>query len=833
MSKCFYCQIKIILLLTLILSVFFSAPTNAISAQTTLAWDANDPVPDGYRIYQRTEGQAYDYSQPVWTGAGTTGTVNHLVEDTTYYFVVRAYSGTDESADSNEVSYFQSPPQVPTYSITVSDGPNGAISPGSTVTVNEGDDQAFNIIPDSGYRVLDVTVDGSSVGAVNTYTFTNIAANHSISASFAAPEGIDDDSDGYTENQGDCDDDNASIHPGAGEICGDGIDQDCNGMDLPCDDNATGTTVVFGHTPEADFSDTVQDTFINLNAEVNTSSDRLNTYTWPSNMPANAVLMKFDLSQLPAGAQIQSAILTLYQTDAGGDASYDVSVHKVINHNPDLQAATGYTYDGVSSWSDNSSCYNNIPLAQADTAPAEDINRLDLSAGYKNWEVTAMVQDWVNNPTSNYGMLLNSDAVAGSNSYRFFASSEESDPTLRPSLELTYFVNTNQSGGVNQAPAADAGPDQTVDEGHTVTLSGLNSVDPDDGIAAFRWRQVQGETVVLSSPDQAETTFTAPDVDSSGASLVFELLVTDYSGQTTVDSCIVNVTWVNMPPTAVAGNAQTVSEGTTVVLDAAGSVDPDDGIVAYQWQQIQGPAVALTGSQSARATFSAPDIDSSGASLTFQLTVTDAGGLQDTDTCLVTVSWVNTPPVADAGPDQQVNAGEEVFLDGSMSTDKDGDSIVSYRWRQSDGTPVELSDATAQSPSFIAPETVVDEEQLTFELTVTDSGQMIDKDSCSVVVLPSGDTPPVLMIDEPANDTITTKDLRIDLAGRAWDDDGIQQVVWRDDSGDSGVASGTTQWRIEDLWLSYGTNVITVSAIDSAGNITSVQQTVEVNFFGW
>lgn len=45
---------------------------------------------------------------------------------------------------------------------------------------------------------------------------------------------VDDDEDGYTENQGDCDDDNPDVNPGAREICGDGEDQNCDGADLPC-----------------------------------------------------------------------------------------------------------------------------------------------------------------------------------------------------------------------------------------------------------------------------------------------------------------------------------------------------------------------------------------------------------------------------------------------------------------------------------------------------------------------------------------------------------------------------------------------------------------------
>ena len=54
-----------------------------------------------------------------------------------------------------------------------------------------------------------------------------------------SPENIDDDGDGYTENQGDCNDASASVHPGATDICGDGIDQDCSGADCkPADPGA-------------------------------------------------------------------------------------------------------------------------------------------------------------------------------------------------------------------------------------------------------------------------------------------------------------------------------------------------------------------------------------------------------------------------------------------------------------------------------------------------------------------------------------------------------------------------------------------------------------------
>jgi len=64
------------------------------------------------------------------------------------------------------------------------------------------------------------------------------------------PKANDDDRDGYTEYQGDCNDSNAAVHPGVAEICGDGIDQNCNGTDIPCqntiDNDGDGYTEVQG-----------------------------------------------------------------------------------------------------------------------------------------------------------------------------------------------------------------------------------------------------------------------------------------------------------------------------------------------------------------------------------------------------------------------------------------------------------------------------------------------------------------------------------------------------------------------------------------------------------
>ena len=73
---------------------------------------------------------------------------------------------------------------IDTYTITASAAVNGSITPTGAATVNTGASQAYSITPNTGYYVRNVIVDGVSVGAVTTYTFSGVTANHTISAYF-------------------------------------------------------------------------------------------------------------------------------------------------------------------------------------------------------------------------------------------------------------------------------------------------------------------------------------------------------------------------------------------------------------------------------------------------------------------------------------------------------------------------------------------------------------------------------------------------------------------------------------------------------------------------
>ena len=78
-----------------------------------------------------------------------------------------------------------------TYTIEASASNGGTINPAGNTTVNCGENQTYTITANNGYRIVDVTVDGQSMGAIESYTFSNVTANHNISATFIAVLNID------------------------------------------------------------------------------------------------------------------------------------------------------------------------------------------------------------------------------------------------------------------------------------------------------------------------------------------------------------------------------------------------------------------------------------------------------------------------------------------------------------------------------------------------------------------------------------------------------------------------------------------------------------------
>jgi len=163
-------------------------PVVAHSAVVTLAWDANteDDI-KGYEIYYGTASR--NYSDSIKVGNTTQTTISNVQEGQTYYFTATAYDfGDNESAFSEELVYTipiqTNEPEA--HTISASAGAYGSISPSDSILVDHNSNQTFTIIPDQNYEILDVLVDGASVGALSSYTFTSVTRDRAITASFVA-----------------------------------------------------------------------------------------------------------------------------------------------------------------------------------------------------------------------------------------------------------------------------------------------------------------------------------------------------------------------------------------------------------------------------------------------------------------------------------------------------------------------------------------------------------------------------------------------------------------------------------------------------------------------
>lgn len=106
--------------------------------------------------------------------------VNDVLVDGASVGAVTSYTFTNVTAPHTISVSFKA-----VYNLVASAGANGSISPSGTTQVNSGANQTYIITPATCYQVSDVLVDGASVGAVSSYTFTNVTANHTIAASFA------------------------------------------------------------------------------------------------------------------------------------------------------------------------------------------------------------------------------------------------------------------------------------------------------------------------------------------------------------------------------------------------------------------------------------------------------------------------------------------------------------------------------------------------------------------------------------------------------------------------------------------------------------------------
>jgi hypothetical protein len=201
----------------------------------------------------------------------------------------------------------------------------------------------------------------------------------------------------------------------------------------------------------------------------------------------------------------------------------------------------------------------------------------------------------------------------------------------------------------NQAPTANAGPNQNITlPTNNITVVGSGS-DPDGSIATYQWTIISGPSQYnIVSPTQAQTVIN----NLVQGTYQFQLTVTDNQGATGKDTMTVTVNAApNQAPTANAGPDQNITLPTNSVTLAGSGADPDGSITAYRWRKISGPnSGSISNIYSATTTVSGL----AQGVYKYELRVTDNNGAYGRDTVQVTVNPANIPPTANAGPNQNI-----------------------------------------------------------------------------------------------------------------------------------------------------------------------------------
>ncbi len=282
---------------------------------------------------------------------------------------------------------------------------------------------------------------------------------------------------------------------------------------------------------------------------------------------------------------------------------------------------------------------------------------------------------------------------------------------------------------------ADAGPDQNVLTPSSVTLDGGESQASDNRLEYY-WEFKStpgGSSAVLAGETSVAPRFTA-DLDGD-----YEVLLTVNSGQETkTDTVVIIASTGNIRPNADAGSDQNINKGTKVTLDGSDSSDANNDRLTYSWNlasKPNGSSASLTSTTSATPSFSA---DKDGI-YDIELTVNDGSLDSSVDKVRITATTSNAKPIAKAGSDQNKNTGSKITLDGSKSTDANGDDIT-FRWTMTSkpgGSSATLSNPTAVKPTFTA------DKDGTYRMTlvVNDGTVNSSSDTINVTVSTSNSAP--------------------------------------------------------------------------------------------
>uniref|UniRef100_H2M1C1 KIAA0319 like n=1 Tax=Oryzias latipes TaxID=8090 RepID=H2M1C1_ORYLA len=384
---------------------------------------------------------------------------------------------------------------------------------------------------------------------------------------------------------------------------------------------------------------------------------------------------------------------------------------------------------------------------------------------------------------------------------------------------------------VNKPPVAVVSPkfqEISLPTSSTV-IDGSQSTD-DDKVVAWHWEEVKGplrEEKVLADTKILTLTNLVP------GNYTFSLTVTDTDGATNSTQATLSVNKAkDYRPISNAGPNQVIQlPRNSITLYGNQSTDDHDSL-SYEWSlspESKDKVVEMQGVRTPILQLSAMQE----GDYTFQLTVTDSSGQQDTSHVTVIVQPENNKaPVANAGPEKELTLPvDRTTLDGSKSSDDQ--RIATYRWTKTsgpDGVKIENAD------SAIATVTGLEVGTYTFMLTVTDDRNLENSDTVTVIVREEKDQPPVARVISSPPISLPVRTASLD-GSHSTDDEGGLSYLWTRD--DSSPAAGEVLNNSDHQAVLFLGNLVEgkyrfkLTVTDSKGQSSSDSGTVEVKADPW
>ena len=316
------------------------------------------------------------------------------------------------------------------------------------------------------------------------------------------------------------------------------------------------------------------------------------------------------------------------------------------------------------------------------------------------------------------------------------------------------------------------------------------------------------------------TSWSAANIALTAGSNVITVTARDAAGNTSTDVLTVTRT---LDTTAPAVAISTPTSATTFstrasTLTVGGTASDAVGVTQVTWVNSAGGSGTATGTTS----WSAANIALTAGSNVITVTARDAAGNTSTD--VITVTRDSTvPTVTITGPTANttlVTTAATLALSGTAS---DNIGVTQVTWSNSRGGSGTATGTAGWSISSVALSTGSN------VITVT-ARDAVGNTSTDVITVTRDNTLPAVTITGPTSaTTLTTTAATITLSGTASDAVGLAQVTWSSSRGGSGTATGTTSWSAAGVALLTGSNVLTVTARDTAGNTRTDTLTVTRN----